>query len=177
MGPPRVAASLPDAAAARCHTCGRPPVGTFQDGSPRYDHGHRPDGTTWEAEPATAPVLSRPLALLMDRERFTGRNGRRWERWAFVAWTASGPAEATGVTSTLGTRRRQWDRNVSPDGWCRVELDEHGVRDVFPRASGLSEPAIAHYADMADDLERARAHCDPERANDDDPMPDGWDAA
>ncbi len=30
-----------------CHTCGRLPIGTYHDGSPRYDHGHGPDGSTW----------------------------------------------------------------------------------------------------------------------------------
>ena len=34
----------------RCFTCGRPPTGRFDDGSPRFDHGHRPDGSVWEAE-------------------------------------------------------------------------------------------------------------------------------
>lgn len=32
---------------ARCYTCGRPSTGTYSDGSPRYDHGHTPDGMTW----------------------------------------------------------------------------------------------------------------------------------
>ena len=34
-----------------CFTCGRPPTGRFADGSPKYDHGHRPDGTVWNTGP------------------------------------------------------------------------------------------------------------------------------
>jgi hypothetical protein len=138
-----------------CHTCGRLPVGTFDDGSPRYDHGHRPDGSTWEATAPAAQTTERPLAMLMDRERFTGRRGRRWERWRFVVWTADrGAVEVVGITSTVGLRRRRWERAVSSRGLCRVDTDDDGIRDVIPwsRRSPLSEGAVAHYADVADAL-------------------------
>ena len=41
-----LAAAVPRTAVV-CHTCGRTPTGRYPDGSPRYDHGHGPDGLTW----------------------------------------------------------------------------------------------------------------------------------
>jgi hypothetical protein len=44
-----------------CATCGLSPTGTYDDGSPRYDHGHDPlTGETWWASSDVASVRRCP---------------------------------------------------------------------------------------------------------------------
>jgi hypothetical protein len=44
-----------------CFTCGLSPTGTYEDGSPRYDHGHDPvTGETWWAPSEVASARTCP---------------------------------------------------------------------------------------------------------------------
>lgn len=148
-----------------CYACGRTPVGTFPDGSARFDQRHPPGGTTWEGT-LLAESPDPALAFLVSHEPFTGRDGRVWERWIFVAWIRVGRARhavtASGVTGTGGRRRRRWYAALSEHRWCRIEFDDDGVldglrgdrdgarvRDVWP-VSRLTAAGVARYRAMAD---------------------------
>jgi hypothetical protein len=138
------------------------PTDTYDDGSPRYDHGHDPvTGEMWWATSDVSIADAKPtLALLMGREEFTSRDGRRFERWSFVTWLRDGdvrqPIEVTGVTGVRGRRRAAWERAISEGGWCHMHVEEHdgrfGVAEVRP-VSRLSEQRIFEYAEQADALD------------------------
>jgi hypothetical protein len=83
-----------------CATCGRPPVGRFPDGSPRYDHGHLPDGGVWEAEEdASGPVRERALPGIV--------------RYAIVALRRGDPAPVEGSPFL-----RRWRGTEPRHGGC-----------------------------------------------------------
>ena len=138
-----------------CHTCGRLPVGTFDDGSPRYDHGHTPDGETWWMPEESAALDKQPaLALLMEHEEFTTRAGRTFERWTFVTWRQIGearhPVEVTGVTGASDRRHDQWQAAVSLSPWCHIKCEDRDgkliVAAVLP-VSTLSQARVGEYLD------------------------------
>jgi hypothetical protein len=135
------------------------PTDTFEDGSPRYDHGHDPvTGERWWAPPDEDTIPTGPvLALLTGRERFRSREGLDRERWSFLTWLREDRRyqahEVTGVTGMRGPRRVAWESAVSASPWCRLRLevwDERlGIADVLP-LSGLSDERIDDLAVEAD---------------------------
>lgn len=139
-----------------CFTCGLSPTDTYDDGSPRYDHGHDPvTGETWWAEIDDDDVPVGPaFALHTGLDRFRSREGRDRMRWSFVTWPGEGhPAqEVTAVTGTRGPRWLAWQEAVSESPWCQVRLDEWngrlGVAEVLP-ASRLTDARIEAYIDEA----------------------------
>ena len=157
---------LPESAGpTSCRTCARAAVGTFSDGSARFDHGHLPDGTTWEATPHLESPES-AVAFLVAHEPFTARGGRAWERWTFAVWVRLGRARhavtASGVTGTSGRRSQRWHAALSEHRWCRVEVDDDSVldflrgdrdsarvRDLRP-ISSLSDAGVTRYRARAD---------------------------
>lgn len=142
-----------------CWTCGRPTSGRFPDGSPQYDHGYDPDvgETRWPRDERSGTDDGPSLALLMGREQFTSRDGRRFERWSFVTWVRQGERhhalEVTGVTGTSGRRRDEWQSALSASGWCHLDLEERAgrvaVRQMRP-VWHLSWEQVMAYADDAD---------------------------
>jgi hypothetical protein len=110
------------------------PTDTYEDGSPRYDHGHDPaTGERWWAPSDEDTIPIDPvLALFMGRERFRSREGRERERWSFVTWLREGGRyrahEVTGVTGMRGPRQAAWQRALSESPWCRLRLEEWGGR-------------------------------------------------
>jgi len=131
-------------------------------GGDRSDEGDRtPDDTDLPSLPSLGSHRSVDavpwFAILMEREPFTSRDGRRFERWSFVTWVRDGdvrhPHEVIGITGTSGRRRSAWQRAISESGYCRVLLEERwerlAVAQVLP-VSRLSHVAIAAYADEAD---------------------------
>ena len=142
-----------------CATCELMCTDTYDDGSPRYDHGHDPvTGERWWGSTAEEAVPSDPvLALLTGRGRFRSREGRDRERWSFVAWLREGERyqahEVSGVTGMRGPRRRTWETAVSASPWCRLRLeawDERlGIAEVSPVAR-LSDEQIDAYVEVAD---------------------------
>lgn len=135
------------------------PTDTYDDGSPRYDHGHDPEtGERWWTPRVEDAIPTGPiLAFYAGRERFRSREGRDRERWSFVTWRRTDGRyrahEVTGITGMRGPRRSAWESAVSESPWCRVRLEEWGERLGIAEVSPvlrLSDERADTYADEAD---------------------------